>query len=152
MNLEGGSIDVVISEYLLPTDSGYFRIHGYIRSDTIKEPTEHLFTYFMCTSTEASTAEDDIHEINVNGRIVKKGKLSVLKQGSHILPIVVRCKMNDGHTSIIHGVLFDKCARLVNSFDDVRVASINANGKLNFRFGTIEVHLPNAEIIRKEDI
>lgn len=137
---------------MLPNDSGYFRVNGYVRSDTVKEPTEHLYTYFMCTSLEAAEPEEKAHEIFVNGRIVKRGKLSVLKQGRQILPIVVRCKMNDGHTSIIHGVLFDKQARLVNSLNDVRVASINASGNLNFRYGTIEVHLPTAEIIRKEDI
>lgn len=146
-----GKLDIVISEYQLPTENGAYRITGYLRSDSIKEPKEHLYTYFM--GSRASILEEgdaDINEIRVSGRIVKKGNLAMQKHGRQLLPIIVRCKMDDGRTSIIHAVLFDKYARQVDSYPDVRVASISAVGHINFRHNALEVHIEDAEIFRKE--
>lgn len=149
---DGGKLDIVISEYQLPTVSGSYHVTGYLRSDLLKEPKEHLYTYFMGSRTVATTDGDaDKNEIRVAGRIVKKGRLSMLKHGKQLIPIIVRCKMDDGHTSIIHAVLFDKNARQIDSYDDVRSVSINALGHINFRHSALEVHVDDAEIFRKEE-
>lgn len=151
ITLDVGTLDAVISEYLLKGISNRVLLSGYLRSDNLKEPKEHLYTYFNCTDLKPAGENDNKHEIHVHGRITKCGRLSCRRDGKQLLPIVVRCKTADGHTSIIHAILFDKNARLVYSFDDVREVSIAASGHINLRYGAIEVHIDDAEIFRKED-
>lgn len=148
---DNGTIDIVISEYQFPTETGCYNVTGCLRSDLLKEPKEHLYTYFMGSRAVSKVdSRAPVNSICVTGRIVKKGRLSMLRHGKQLLPIVVRCKMDDGHTSIIHAVLFDKDARKLDSFEDVYSASINASGHVIFRYNAIEVHIDDAEIFRKE--
>ena len=150
-------MSIVASQYLLKDIVGRAFITGYLRSDTIKTTgedaarKERLYTYFMCTGMEeAAEGADDIHDMHVSGRITKCLKFSTLKSGKQILPIVVRCKTDDGHTSIIHVVLTNKNDRYVTSLDDIHDVSITASVVINIRYGTVEVHANDAEIFRKE--
>lgn len=160
VTLDGETIPMVASEYLIKDITGTAVLTGYLRSDNIKSTLntedgkvrkERLYTYFMCTEMEEVSDEAAIvHKVCVSGRITKRTKLSTLKSGKQILPIVVRCKTDDGHTSIIHVVLSNKNARYVNSLEDISNVSINTTGFINVRYGTIEVHAEEAEIYRKE--
>lgn len=152
ISMPEGDLDAVVSEYFIKMCTGTVQLSGYIRSDTLKKPKEHLYTYFNCMGVKQVDDNENVHEIFISGRLTKKGNLLCRKDGKQILPVVIRCKTaDDGNTSIIHAVLFDKNARLVASYEDVREVSITASGKINMRYGTIEVHIDEAELFRKED-
>lgn len=146
----GEALTMVISEYQCPTEKGLYTIYGCLCSDTIKTPKEHLFTYFKASSaTKAEENDAPKNDVKVYGHVVKKGKLTMQKFGKQLLPVVVRCKMDDGHTSIIHAVLYDKDARQVDSVPDVRTVSINASGQVHERYNALEVHIDDVEIFQK---
>lgn len=105
----------------------------------------------MGSSFEPATEDEMGDKLYISGRIVKKSKFSVTKRNKQILPIVIRSKMDDGRTSVIHAVLTDKNARMVHSFDSTADVSITAEGHLNFRHTAVEVYIDSADIYRKGD-
>ena len=135
------TILAVVSEFLLKEMSGKMRLSGYLRSDSIKSPKEHLCTYFHVTDmAEADADEVGTDVVALSGKLAKCGKLITLNNGRQILPIVVRRVTDDGHTSILHAVLNGKDARYINSVD-IKNTYIDAVGSIQSKYGAIEVNI-----------
>lgn len=140
------NIMAVVSEFLLKEITGKMRISGYLRSDTIKSPKEHLCTYFHVTDmVEADADEVGTDVVAISGKLAKRGKLTTLNNGRQILPIVLKRVTDDGHTSILHAILNGKDARYINSVEDVNTTYIDTFGSIQSKYGAIEVNIGSLE-------
>lgn len=141
----------MISQYLLKDAKGTVTLTGYLRSDTLRDtPKGRLYTYLMCT--EMLPADEDLKEsiVYVYGKVARVGNLVTQHSGSQLLPIVVRSRGTDGHTSILHMVARDKLARMLSSFDDLEGLCVQAEGSLRTKHKSIELEVKDIEIEGKE--
>lgn len=133
------SLDLVVSEYLISKRAGVYKLTGYLSSEYTKAPESHLYTYFMCTNMEQTEEDIQPGPIYISGKVAKLKNFTTLNNGKQILPIVVRHRSRDGHTSILHAVLNDKEARFAAASDIMSGAHVDLEGYLQARYNTVEV-------------
>ena len=149
VHLSSGDIIALVSEFLLKEIDGHAKLKGYLASTVIKEPREHLFTYFNVTEMEPVDENCELTNIvDISGRITKICKLVTLNNGKQILPIVISRMSEDGHTSIIHAVLSNAAARRLNKERDKQY-SINASGAIVTCRSTIEVRVTTLTLMER---
>ena len=139
--IRGGEILALISGYLLKEINGRAKLKGYLESTSIREPREHMFTYFYIN--EMSQVSEDTpltNKVSVSGKITKINKLITRTNGKHVLPIVISRVAGEKQTSVLHAAFTDADARKMNTLRDKRY-NITAEGYITTRNTAIEVSI-----------
>ena len=143
-------MDIVVSEYLLQKKTGGYLLTGYLKSEYTGGQDSHLYTYFMCTNMEITGDEPSPGPIYISGKIAKSKGFRTLNNGKQILPIVIRHRARDGHTSILHAVLCDKEARYAASLPTLEGSHVDIGGTLQTRYNAVELRVTEMSLYGKE--
>lgn len=143
-------IIALLSEFLIKETNGKAALKGYLRSSVVKEPREHLFTYFRVTEMNPVTDDTPLtNRVDISGRITKIGELKTLRTGKQVLPIIISRMSDDGNTSILHAVLYEAHARQLNSKRDSQF-NITASGIILAKNSAIEVGIDELTLTERK--